>query len=211
MKPNVFFAEFVGTFALVFIGVGAAAENLGGLVGVALVFGMLVTSLIYLFGEISGTHINPAVTFALALNGNLEWTNAVFYWIAQVLGAVIGAAALFLIFGGAQNGLGATVLASNVNWIQGLAIETVGTFVLITSVFFAAIKGYAGKQAGVVIGLTITALILFAGPLTGAGFNPARTLGPAIFTNTLGLFWLYLLGPLAGAALAVLFYRLMNN
>jgi len=211
MKPNVFFAELVGTFVLVFIGVGAAAENIGGLVGVALAFGMLIASLIYLFGEISGTHINPAVTFALALNGNLKWIDAVFYWVAQVLGAVVGAAALFLIFGGAQNGLGATVLASNINWIQGLAVEIIGTFFLMTSIFFAAVKGYAGKRAGFVIGLTISALILFAGPLTGAGFNPARTLGPAIFTGTLGLFWLYLLGPMAGAALATLFYRLMNN
>ena len=211
MKPNIFFAELVGTFALVFVGTGVAAQGKTDLLGVALTFGLIIASMIYLFGEISGTHINPAVTFALALNGNLKWMDAIFYWVAQLIGGVLATASLFLIFGGAQNGLGATVLVGNVGWLRGWVVETIGTFFLMTTVFFAAVKGYAGKRAGFVIGLTVTTLILFAAPLTGAGFNPARTLGPAIFTGTLGVFWIYLLGPLAGAALAALFYRLMTK
>lgn len=211
MKPSIFFAELLGTFALVFIGSGAAAQNVAGLLGVALTFGFLITGMIYLFGEISGTHINPAVTFALALHGAMSWRDAIFYWLAQLLGSVIAAAGLLFIFGGAHNGLGANLLAGGVSPLQGLVIEAICTFFLITTVFFVAVKGYAGKSAGFVIGLTIIALILFAGPLTGAGFNPARTFGPAIFTGTLDQFWIYLLGPLLGAAMAVLFYRLMNK
>lgn len=211
MKPKVFFAEFAGTFALVFIGSGAAAAGTIGLLGVALIFGLLIASMIYVFGKISGTHINPAVTFALALNGNLGWMEAVFYWIAQFVGGTIAAAALLFVFGGAQNGLGATVLARGVGPLQGLVVETIGTFLLMTAVFFAAVEGYAGKSAGLVISLTVIVLILFAGPLTGAGFNPARSFGPALFSGTLGLFWIYLLGPLAGAALAVFFYRLVKK
>jgi aquaporin Z len=211
MKPNVFFAEFLGTFTLVFIGAGAAAAGTINLLGVALIFGLIIASMIYVFGEISGTHINPAVTFALALNGNLTWTKAVFYWIAQFVGGIIAAAALLFVFGGAQNGLGATLLASGVSPLQGLAVETIGTFILMTVIFFAAVKGYAGKSASLIIALTVIVLILFAGPLSGAGFNPARSFGPALFTGTLALFWIYLLGPLAGAALAVLFYRLITK
>lgn len=209
MKPNVFFAELVGTFALVFIGAGVGAQNVAGLLGVAVAFGLTAATMVYLFGEISGTHINPAVTFGLALAGEVKWVDAVFYWIAQFLGGIIAGAALFYIFGGAQNGLGATVLASNVNWLQGLVIEAILTFFLVNAVLFGAVKGYAGKRAGFVIGLTITFAILLAGPLTGASLNPARTLGPAIFTGTLDQFWIYLIGPLAGAFLAWLFYRLM--
>lgn len=211
MKPSIFFAEVIGTFALVFIGSGAAAQNVAGLLGVALTFGFLITGLIYLFGEISGTHINPAVTFALALDGAMSWRDAIFYWLAQLLGSVIAAAGLLFVFGGAHNGLGATLLAGGISPLQGLIIETICTFLMIITVFFVAVKGHAGKSAGVVIGLTITALILFAAPLTGASFNPARTFGPALFTGNLNQFWIYLLGPLTGAALAVLFYRVMNK
>jgi aquaporin Z len=212
MKPNVFLAELVGTFALVFIGAGVAAQNAAGLLGVALAFGLTLAVFVYLFGEISGTHINPAITLALALNGNLDWADAVFYWIAQFLGAIIAAAALLFVFGSAQNGLGQTVLADGVNWWQGLFIETILTFFLVNSVFFAAVRGFAGKRAGIVIGLTLAFAILFGGPLTGAALNPARALGPAIFAggNALGEYWIFLVGPLLGACLATGFYRIMS-
>jgi aquaporin Z len=211
MKPSIFFAECVGTFALVFIGAGVAAQNIVGLFGVALTFALVIATMIYLFGEISGTHINPAVTFALALNGNVKWMDAVFYWVAQFMGSIIASAMLLLVFGGAQNGLGATVLSKNIGWLQGLVVEAVGTFFLVNAVFFASVRGYAGKHTGLVLGATIIMLILFAGPLTGAGFNPARSFGPAVFSSTLGQFWIYLFGPLAGATLAVLFYRIMDT
>ncbi len=209
MKSRAFFAELIGTFALVFIGAGAAAAGTGGLVGVALAHGLVLTIFIYLFGEISGGHFNPAVTFGVALNGSVKWVTAVFYWIAQFLGAILAAALLLFIFNGAGNGLGATVLASGVNPLQGVIVEAVLTFFLVTAVLFGAVEGYAGKRAGFVIGLTLSFSILMGGPLTGASLNPARTLGPAIFSGTLGEFWIYLIGPFVGAALAALADKLL--
>jgi MIP family channel proteins len=211
MKARPFFAELIGTFALVFIGAGTAAVGTGGLVGAALAIGLVYTVFIYLFGEISGGHFNPAVTFGVALSGNVEWVTAIFYWIAQCLGAILAAALLLFIFNGAGNGLGATVLASDVNPLQGVVVETVLTFFLVTAVLFGAIEGYAGKRAGFVIGLTLTFSILMGGPLTGGSLNPARTLGPAIFGGTLGEFWIYLVGTFVGAALAAVVYRFLKS
>jgi aquaporin Z len=210
MKSKPFFAELIGTFALVFIVAGAAALGTAGLVGVALAYGLVIATFSYLFGEISGAHFNPAVTFGLALYGSIDWVKAIFYWIAQFLGGIIAAALLLFVFGGAGNGLGATVLASGVNPLQGVIVEAILTFFLVNSVFFAAIGEYAGKRAGFVIGLTVVFAILMGGPLTGGSLNPARTLGPAIFTGSLGQFWIYLVGPFVGAALASLVYRLFK-
>ena len=210
MKSKPFFAELIGTFALVFIVAGAAALGTAGLLGVALAYGLVVATFSYLFGEISGAHLNPAVTFGLALYGSIDWVKAIFYWIAQFLGGIIAAALLLFVFGGAGNGLGATVLASGVNPLQGVIVEAILTFFLVNSVFFAAIGEYAGKRAGFVIGLTVVFAILMGGPLTGGSLNPARTLGPAIFTGSLGQFWIYLVGPFVGAALASLVYRLFK-
>jgi aquaporin Z len=211
MKARPFFAELIGTFALVFIGAGTAALGMAGLVGVATAFGLVLAVFVYLFGEISGGHFNPAVTFGVALTGNVEWVTAVFYWIAQCLGAILAAALLLFIFNGAGNGLGATVLVSGVNPLQGVVVEAVLTFFLATSVLFGAIAGYAGKRAGFVIGLTYTFSILMGGPLTGGSLNPARTLGPAIFSNSLGEFWIYLIGPFVGAALAAVVYKFLRK
>ena len=207
MKLNIFFAECIGTFALVFFGAGIAAQNLVGLFGVAVTFGGLVTAMIYILGEISGTHINPAVTFALALNGDLKWSSVPLYWAAQFSGGIAAGAALLFAFGSASNGLGATRLASGISPLQGLLIETLTTFFLMLVVFLSASR----KHAGLIIGPVLVLLILFAGPLTNAGLNPARSLGPAIFSGTLSTFWLYLLGPMAGAALAVPVYRLIKK
>ena len=209
MKPKVFFAELVGTFTLVFIGAGTMAVGTGGLVGVALAFGLVAATVFYLFGDISGAHLNPAITFGVAINRVITWVEAVFYWIAQLLGGILAAGALFYILGGSSNGLGATVLSNGVTPLQGVITEAILTFFLVNSVLFAFVKGYAGRRAGFVIGLTLTVAILMGGPITGASLNPARTLGPAIFTNTLGSFWIYFIGPFVGAALAAFFYRLM--
>lgn len=209
MKSNVFFAELVGTFALVFLGAGAAAVGAGGLLGVALAHGLTVATFAYLFGDLSGAHFNPAVTFALALNKTVKWAEAFFYWVAQLLGGVIAAAALMFILGGAGSGLGATVLAAGVSQWQGLLVEILLTFFLVNAIFFAAVAGKAGKRAGLVIGLTLVAAILMGGPLTGAALNPARFFGPAVFTAGFGDFWVYLVGPLVGAGLAFGFYKLM--
>jgi len=203
MNKNTFLAECIGTFALIFIGAGAAATGAGGLVGIALAHGLVLLSYAYTFGHISGTHINPAVTFGVALAGEMPWTKALYYWVAQFLGGILGAAALLLIFGGASNGLGATVLADGVTPFQGIVTEAILTFFLVEAVLFGAVRGESGNFAGLVIGFTLTFSILLGGPLTGASLNPARTLGPALFTGTLNQFWIYGIGTLSGAVMAV--------
>ncbi len=206
-----YLAEFIGTFALIFIGAGAGALGIGGLVGVAFAHGLVVLAFAYAYGHISGTHINPAVTFGLALSGAIEWGKAVGYWIAQMAGGALGAAALYFVLGGPTGNLGATVLADGVTPLQGLVVEAILTFFLVNSVLHMAVDGKAGNLAGVGIGLTLTFAILMGGPLTGASLNPARTFGPALFTGTLGQFPIYLVGTFAGAALAALVYRTLKS
>lgn len=195
-KPKVFVAELIGTFALVFIGAGTGALGVAGLTGTALVFGLVLAVFAYTYGYISGTHINPAVTFALALNGSIKWLEAVFYWIAEFAGGILGAAALYFVLGGAGSGLGATTLASGVSPLQGVAIETLTTFFLINTILHTAVAGKGKEFAGLSIGLTLAFAIMFSGPLTGGSLNPARTLGPAIFTGSWENIWVYFVGPL---------------
>ena len=210
MNTKALTTEFIGTAALTFIGAGAGALDMGGLVGVTLAHGLVVIAMAYAFGAISGSHINPAVTFGLALSGNLSWRDAVGYWVAQFLGATVAAAGLLFIFGGASNGLGATILSEGVSPLQGVVLEAILTFLLVNAVLQTAVKERAGNLAGLAIGLTLVAAILMGGPLTGASLNPARTFGPALFTGTLNIFWVYVVGTFAGAAAAVGVYRFLD-
>ena len=207
MDNKKFVVELLGTFALVFIGAGAAAMGAGGLVGVALASGLVVATLVYLHGHISGSHINPAVTLAIVIAGKMTSKEAVSYWIAQFMGGALGAAALFFIFGNADNGLGATVLAEGVGPLQGFLLEMLLTFFLANAYLQGLVKGNAGNFAGFAIGMTVVLAILMGAPLTGASLNPARTFGPALFTGTMNIFWIYLLGTAAGGTLAALFYK----
>lgn len=204
-------AEFLGSFTLIFIGAGTAAANIGGMLGVALAFGMTLTVQIYLFSGISGAQINPAVTLGLALLGEIDWATAVLYWIAQFLGGVAAGAMLFFVYGGATNGLGATTLGDGITQVQGVVLEVILAFFLFETIYLAGIKKYAGQLAGAVIGLTLAFCILLSGPLTGASLNPARSLGPAIFAGAWNDFWIYLVGPFLGAALAAFFSRFMSS
>lgn len=202
MKPKVYLAELIGTFALTMVGAGAGAQD-AGLMAVALAHGLTLLTMVYVFGPISGAHVNPAVTLGLAYAKKIEWKDAVFYWIAQVLGAVLAAAFLVLVLGDIS--AGATTFDGNP--LIAVLLEAVLTFFLVNAVFQAAVKGSAGKHAGLVIGLTLTAMILVGGPVTGASLNPARTFGPALFTGTLGQFWVYVVGPAVGGILAALYYK----
>jgi len=210
MKKKALLAEGIGTAALIFIGAGAGALGIGGLLGVALAHGLVVTVFAYAYGPISGSHINPAVTFAVALSGNLSWGEALRYWIAQFIGATIGAAGLVFVFGGASNGLGTTLPAAGVSNIQAIALEAILTFLLVNTIFHTAVKKEGTPFAGLAIGLTLVAAILMGGPLTGASLNPARTFGPALFTGDLNVFWIYLLGTGIGAAMAAWVYRVLD-
>ena len=207
MNRKALIAETIGTFALIFIGAGSVALGAGGLVGVALAHGLTVVVIAYSYGPISGAHINPAVTFAVALSGKMSWRDAISYWFVQLIGASLGAAALFYIFGGSSNGLGATLPANGVSELQTVVLEALLTFFLVNTIFRTALAKEGNQMAGMAIGLTLVAAILMGGPLTGASLNPARTFGPALFTGTLDQFWMYLVGPFIGAAAAVLVNR----
>jgi len=200
-KPLI--AEFAGTFALVFVGAGAVAVGTGGLVGVALAHGLILTVIVAALGSASGAHVNPAVTLAVWIRNEITARMAVAYWVVQILGAAAAAFLLRFVLGGIGSGLGATTLGS-VSQTQGVVIEAVLTFLLATAVLRTAIRKTLGEAGPLVIGLTLAAAILMGGPLTGASLNPARTLGPAMATGNFADLWVYLAGPALGAGLAAL-------
>lgn len=198
-------AEFVGTFALIFIGAGALAIGQANLVGVALAHGLVIVAFAYAYGHISGTHINPAVTLGLLIAGEIEFVVALGYWIVQFLGGILGAIVLNAVLPDAGD-LGVTILGEGVGVGQGLVVEIVLTFFLVNTIFNTAVSGKAGNFAGLAIGLTLVLCILMGGPLTRASLNPARTLGPAVVSGNYTDIWLYFVGPLVGAILAALLY-----
>lgn len=209
-------AEFIGTFALIFIGAGAGALGIGGLVGVAFAHGLVLLGFVYAYGHISGTHVNPAVTVGVWLAGKMEASRAAAYVVIQLAGGALGAYALCYALGGTETGLGATTLAHglqaggatiDVTPLMGVVIEAVLTFFLVNAVLNCAVGGKAGNLAGVAIGLTLTFAILLGGPLTGASLNPARTFGPALVTGNFADLWVYLVGPVLGAGVAAFLYR----
>lgn len=210
-------AELIGTFALVFIGAGAGALGLGGLVGVALAHGLVVVGFAYAYGHFSGTHINPAVTLGVWAAGKIEAVRAVSYVVVQLLGGILGALALCWVLGGTETGLGATTLARSltlpsgftisVTPAVGLVLEAILTFFLVNAVMNAGISGKATIPGGLAIGLTLTFCILMGGPLTGASLNPARSLGPAVVTGNYADLWLYFVGPILGGVVAGVLYK----
>lgn len=209
-------AEFIGTFALIFIGAGAAALGVGGLVGVAFAHGLVVMAFAYAYGNISGAHINPAVTFGVWIVKKMDGGRAFSYIVFQLLGGIVGALTLRLVLGGSQTKLGATVLAVGleaggdsitITPMTGVLIEAILTFFLVNTVLNTALSGQAGGYAGLAIGLTLTFGILLGGPLTGGSLNPARSLGPALASGTYPNLWVYFVGPLAGGAAAALLFR----
>lgn len=213
-KSKVFVAELIGTFALTFIGAGAGIAG-AGLIGVALAHGLTLAVFAYAYGYVSGTHVNPAVTFGLALNKTVSWGEAaVNYWLAQFVGAAAAAGMLVVAAGRAAISAGATVGALTPNIVPALLVEAILTFFLVNTVLHAAVGGKAGNFAGWAIGSTLTFAILAGGPLTGASLNPARTFGPAIYTGALGnvsTYLVYFVGPLFGAAVAAYLYRFFNS
>lgn len=209
-------AEFIGTFALVFIGAGAGALGLGGLVGVALAHGLVVLGFAYAYGHISGTHINPAVTLGVWAAGKINASRAVSYIVFQILGGIVAAFTLAWVLGGTGTGLGATLLARDlqaggtsitITPVIGLVLEAIMTFFLVNAVMNAAVSGKAGKHDGMAIGLTLTFCILMGGPLTGASLNPARSIGPAMASGNFSDLWVYLVGPALGGVAAGLLYK----
>ena len=201
-------AEVIGTFALVFAGAGAivvdAKTGALGHVGVSLVFGLVIMTMIYAVGHVSGAHFNPAVTFAFSLTRHFPWSRAVGYWAAQVTGAVLAAAFLRSSLGTAGH-LGATLPAGSQG--QSFLWEVVLTFFLMFVIMAVATDTRAvGEAAAIAVGGTVALDALFGGPISGASMNPARSLGPALVSGNLHALWLYLVAPPFGAALGALAY-----
>ena len=214
---KVFVAELIGTFALVFVGAAVGLYN-AGLLAVALAHGLTYAVFIYTFGHISGAHINPAVTFGLALNGTVSWADALVYWVAQLAGGVLAGFALKAAVGVVSPEAFAAAQTTGVLTEQfpyyAVAVEALLTFFLVNTVLHTAVAGKAGPLAGWAIGTSLAIAILAGGPLTGASLNPARTFGPAVAAGAAGngmMYLIYFAGPFLGAAVAVGIYRLLNT
>ncbi len=204
-EMKIFTAEAIGTFFLVFMGCGAIVVNdvyagVLGHIGISLAFGIVVMTLIYSLGNISGAHFNPAVTIGFFAAGRLKSRLLLTYISSQLTGAVLGAALLRGLFSGHHN-LGATFPSVHIH--QALIVEIVLTFLLMFVILNVS-TGHMEKgiMAGVAIGGTIALAALVAGPLTGASMNPARSIGPALISFKLEYIWLYIAGPVIGAAAA---------
>jgi MIP family channel proteins len=202
-------AEFVGTFALIFIGAGAGTVlGAGQLPGIAFAHGLTIMVMAVAFGDISGSHINPAVTAGLAAAGEFPLWRVIPYWIAQIAGAILAGFSLLFIFGGPVNHLGATLVdTQRITYSAAFALEAVGTFFLVNTVLHAAVRKAVGQLAPFAIGMTVTVCILMFGALTGASVNPARTIGPAVAAGAYDGIMVYLIAQLVGGVTAGVLYR----
>jgi MIP family channel proteins len=211
-------AEFIGTFAFVFIGAGAAAVvgdgvGLPGIAAIAFAHGLTIMVFAFAYGSVSGGHMNPAVTVGVLAAGAMCVRDAIGYIIAQLVGGIAGALLLGAVLGGTATGLGMPQLAHNlalgattvtITPEAGFVIEAVLAFFLVTTVLSTAVAGRAGNLAPLAIGMTLTLNIIMGGALTGAAFNPARALGPMVATGNYRDAWLYMTAPLVGAGIAAL-------
>ena len=204
----------MAVFALVFAGCGAIVANAEydgslGSVGVALVFGLVIMVMVYATGHLSGAHINPAVTIAFTLTRHFPAREAVGYVAAQCIGAALAALLLGALWTGSPANLGATV--PTVGSGTALVYETILTaFLMFVIVAVATDTRAVGAAAAIAIGGTVGLDALFGGPVTGASMNPARSFGPALAAGEWNDFWLYLIGPIAGAAIGALAYQLVR-
>jgi aquaporin Z len=206
-------AEFVGTFALIFV--GAAAIAIGGkdagLVGVAAAHGLVLAIMISALGHISGGVFNPAVAVGLWVARKLDTVKAVSYIVAELLGGVAGGYLLSFLMGPQAAATGTPALAGGVGVVQGVVMEAVLTFFLMTAVMGTAVDPEGPKTlAGFGIGTVLVFDILAGGNMTGASMNPARTLGSGLAGGALANHWVYWVGPILGAVVAALLYQYMG-
>ena len=215
MNIKAWIAEFIGTFALIFIGVGAIASHFligdkSGLVGIALAHGLTIAVMVSATAAISGGHLNPAVTIALFWVKKIDFRNTAGYVVAQCLGAIAAAVFIKIIFPDSvlqSVGMGTPALGEGITPGVGLLTEIILTFFLVFVVYGTGVYHGAPKVGGLFIGLTVALDILMGGPITGAAMNPARYLGPALLGGGTEYFWLYWLGPVLGGILATSVYR----
>ncbi|MEM7014721.1 MAG: aquaporin, partial [Verrucomicrobiota bacterium] len=206
MKVRPYLAEAIGTFALVFAGTGAIIVNdvSNGVithVGVAMTFGLIVMAMIYATGNVSGAHINPAVTIAFWIAGKFEGQRVGGYILSQLIGAFVASAALRVMFLDHAT-LGATLPSGP--WLQSFIFEIILTFILMFTILNVSSGAMEkGIMAGAAIGGVVMLEAMFAGPISGASMNPARSIAPAIISGNPQHLWIYIVAPVIGAALAV--------
>jgi aquaporin Z len=219
---NKYIAEFVGTFALVFFGCGAAV--IGGmgsgataidLLGIAAAFGLAIVAMAYGIGPISGCHVNPAVSFGMLVAGRISVADMIGYWVGQVAGALVGALVLYLILSGkaegwngglGQNGWGEGYLG-NYNLVSAFVFEAVATFLFLVCILGVTQDGSPSQLAGLAIGGTLIAIHIVGINVTGVSVNPARSIGPALVgmgsnPKAVMQLWLFIVAPLIGAGVA---------
>lgn len=228
LAMNRYWAEFFGTFMLVFAGAGAITINdlYGGAIthaGIALVFGLVVLAVIYAIGNISGAHINPAVSVALTVAGKFESKQLLPYLFSQFMGGIVASAMLWFLFleitpayealpnvAAPTTNYGATIPAGS-SW-QSFGFEFILTwFLMLVIMGVTTGSQIKGELAGIAIGATVALEAMFAGPVCGASMNPARSLGPALFSGQWPTLWVYFLGPIVGAIVAVGTFKLIQG
>ena len=210
-------AEFIGTFVLVLFAcgtaavVGCSATNGTGYLLTALAFGLVIVAMAYSIGNVSGCHINPAVSMAMLVSGKMSFKDFIGYLIAQFAGATAGAAAL-MAFVGKESGLGANALYKD-DIVLSLLIEVILTFVFVIAILGVTSKKENSAVSGVVIGLTLTLVHILGISFTGTSVNPARSFGPALFMggDALANVWVFLVAPLVGGILAALVYKFLDS
>ncbi len=215
---NKMIAEFIGTFTLVFLGCGSAVlattnpDLLPGLVGISMAFGLALIGMAYGIGAVSGCHINPAVSLGATLAGRMTVAEMIQYWVAQVAGAVAGALILVVIMQGkiggydggyGANGWGAEYLGG-FDLRAAFIFEVVATFLFVVVILGSTGKGAATAIAGLAIGLTLIVIHIVGINVTGVSVNPARSIGPALFSgaDAMSQLWLFIVAPLLGGAAA---------
>lgn len=208
-----YISEFIGTFALVFCGTGAIIINevSGGVVGhlgIAITFGLIVTAMIYAVGEVSGAHFNPAVTLSFSLAGLFPYREVLPCVFAQFMGAILASGVLRLLFTNAET-MGETEPTGSNG--QTFLLELILTFLLMFVILQVATGSKeVGAMAGLAIGMVVLLEAAFAGPISGASMNPARSFGPALLTLKFNSLWLYFVAPIAGAFLSVGAWKLVH-
>jgi glycerol uptake facilitator protein len=226
-------AEVFGTAALVLVGPGSVVATLvlagkatpavteADLLGISFAFGLIIAALVYAIGKVSGCHINPAVTFALAVTGRFKWRDVPLYWAAQAVGAILGALVIWAVFGGRAIDLGMGQTAFNettTSYLAAAASELIGTGLLMFSILGIVDSRSPNQFAGLIIGGAVVAIILIFGPITGASLNPARAFSPQLILALGGgkTHWaqylpVYFVPGLLGAAAAAFFYDYLAN
>ncbi|KAL0011454.1 hypothetical protein SO802_006562 [Lithocarpus litseifolius] len=207
-------AEVLGTYILIFAGCASVLTNLNyenvvGLVGISLVWGLAVMVLVYTVGHVSGAHFNPSVTISFAIYKRFPWKQVPAYILAQVLGSTLASGTLRLIFNGHENHFFGTMPAGSN--LQGFVTEFIITFFLLFIISGVATDSRAvGQLAGFVVGSTVLLNVMFAGPITGASMNPARSLGPAIIHNKYKGLWIYIIAPILGGISGASAYNVLR-